>query len=114
MKDNRTQHRRPVSFFVNKYVGGTPYLCRAVNLSEHGMLLHKLFEPAHEPGPVELEFMLPGTTTVIRLRGQVLAEGPAVRAHGVRFTLLSCEAQDLLAAFQSDETTSADAESVAL
>ena len=96
MIDHRQQRRRPVNLLVNKYVDGTPHLCRAVNLSRSGMLLHKIGEPAIEPGPVELEFVLPEIDRVVRLRGQVLAETSAVRAHAVRFTYLSAEVQELL------------------
>lgn len=96
MIDHRQQRRRPVNFLLNKYVDGTPHLCRAVNLSSAGMLLHKIGEPELAAGTVELEFVMPDTDTVVRLRGQVLSELPSARAHAVRFTYLSREVQELI------------------
>lgn len=112
MPDQRQQRRRPVSFLLNKYIDGVPHLVRAVNLSRGGMLLHKMGEP--EPrrravaeradladrvdagaGQVELEFIVPESQVVVRLRGQVLTEAGA-RAHAVRFLDVPSEIQPLI------------------
>lgn len=99
MPDQRQHRRRPVSFLLNKYVDGVPHLVRAVNLSQGGMLLHKVGEPeprqAQPPGQVELEFIVPESQVVVRLRGQVLTEAGA-RAHAVRFLDVPSEIQPLI------------------
>lgn len=108
MPDQRQHRRRPVSFLLNKYVDGVPHLVRAVNLSRGGMLLHKVGEPEPRvgkdgrdgrpvdfPGQVELEFIVPESQVVVRLRGQVLTEVGA-RAHAVRFLDVPSEIQPLI------------------
>ena len=97
--EQRRERRMPIDILLNKYVGGEPHVCRAVNISSGGMLLYKVFEPELEPGEVSLEFQLPGSRRVLRADGVTLAEHPWARAHGVRFTRMAAEDRELLDRF---------------
>ncbi len=99
MGDRRREQRTSIDLLINKYIGGDPHLCRAVNVSRRGMLLHKVFEPDLPMGEVTVEFQLPGEERVIRARGVVLAEHQWARAHGVRFTCIAPEDAALIDAF---------------
>src|SRR5262245_39558305 len=91
MRDRRREHRTSIDLLVNKYISGEPHLCRAVNLSRRGMLLHTMFEPDVPRGEVMLEFPLPGLERVVRVSGTTLAEHRWARAQGIRFTHLDPE-----------------------
>ena len=95
-REKRSERRMPVDIVLNKYINGEPHLCRAINLSRGGMLLRKIFEPDVPHHAVLLEFMLPGSESVIRAEGMALTAGPGARAVGVRFTQMSAEATQLL------------------
>ncbi len=99
MRDRRREQRTSIDLLVNKYIAEEPHLCRAINLSRRGMLLHKVFEPDLPMGEVTIEFQLPGDDHVIRAAGIVLAEHQWARAHGVRFTSLAPEDALLIDAF---------------
>ena len=60
MTDRRTSTRHHLDVFFNKFLDGHPYLCRAVDISENGILCDVFTEPAtrHESFPLELR--LPG------------------------------------------------------
>ena len=47
--DLRQDVRVSIDILLNKYVKGRPYLCRATNLSRHGLLVHR--HRAGAPGP---------------------------------------------------------------
>ncbi len=100
--DRRRDARHTIDLLVNKYVGGDPHLCRAVNLSRRGMLLYKVFEPDLPVGEVEIEFQLPGEDRVRRLAGVTFAEHPWARAHGVRFTRISDGDAEAIEAYLAD------------
>ncbi len=76
---------RGVDFWVNKYIGDDPYLCRAVNLRPTAIVLRRLRDPDQPLGEVTLEFQLPGDEQLVRCRGLVFAEDPSARTQGIRF-----------------------------
>lgn len=99
IRDYRREARKPIDIVLNKYINGEPHLCRAVNLSRGGMLLHKIFEPDLPHHAVLLEFQLPGCERVLRAEGTTLMESPSARSVGVRFTRMSQETSQLLEAY---------------
>ncbi len=70
MSERRGTQRKPVDVFFNKYLGGHPHLCRALDVSESGMQVVVLSEPdgAMESFPMELR--LPGDTKTLWLWGR--------------------------------------------
>ena len=102
MRDRRKHHRSSIDLLVNKYVGDQPHLCRAVNISRRGMLVHKIFEPDLPIGEVEIEFQLPGDEKVIRVHGVALAEHRESRTQGLRFSQLAPEDAILIDAWLAD------------
>src|SRR5262245_32036446 len=98
--NRRTDERRSVDVFVNRFLNGYPYLCRATDISRSGMRLWPLIEPMNEtPRFMGLQFQLPGRTDVITASGEAVfaeADGGAV---GVRFTRLPANAVDLIDRF---------------
>jgi hypothetical protein len=101
--DLRRQRRTPIDILVNKYIDGEPHVCRAVNLSSGGMLLYKVFEPDVPHRDVSIEFQLPGSQRVLRADGVTLTEHRWARAHGVRFTRIAQEDEELIDRFLSGE-----------
>ena len=62
----RNDPRVETSFYLNKVVGGVPYLVRATNLSRSGLHIHKLLEPTLDSGtPTAVEFALPNSSQVV-------------------------------------------------
>ena len=59
--EKRRGARCRVETMVNKYIGGYPYACRLVNLSNGGMLVEKVSEPLHSSKAYPVEIGLPGT-----------------------------------------------------
>jgi hypothetical protein len=102
-KDNRADRRMPVDILLNKYIDGEPHTCRAVNISQGGMLLYKVFEPSIDHSDVSLEFQLPGSQRILRVDGITLSEHRWARAHGVRFTCMSDDDRELLHQFLRGE-----------
>lgn len=95
--DHRLELRAPVDMLLNKYVAGTPHVCRASNISRGGMLIHKLLEP--EKNGIEvvgLQFQLPNSDRIITAAGRIVFEHPWIRATGIRFTNLSEEHRGLI------------------
>jgi hypothetical protein len=60
MTDRRRHPRRHVDLFFNKFLDGHPYLCRAVDLSERGLLAVTYTEPEVLAESFPLELRLPG------------------------------------------------------
>ncbi|MBW2732105.1 MAG: PilZ domain-containing protein [Deltaproteobacteria bacterium] len=94
--DERVDFRVPVDLLLNKYVRGRPYLAKATNISRRGLLMHRLFEPENEERSVGLQFMLPGTDRVITCAGRVIYTDEQTETHGVKFTHIAPEHQELL------------------
>jgi hypothetical protein len=82
---------------LNKYVSGTPHVCRASNISRGGMLVHRLLEPEREGiEVVGLQFQLPGQDRVVTGAGRIVFRHPWLSATGICFTSLSKEHRELI------------------
>ena len=91
MSNQRKKARAPLDVYLNKYVGGVPYMARANDISADGLSLAHLIEPQHHRKRVGLQFQLPGTDEVIYAEGEIVREwlGDSTEGSGVRFTLLT-------------------------
>ena len=91
MSNKRRRMRAPLDVFLNKYVGGIPYMARGRDISSDGLSLAHLIEPQHKRKRVGLQFQLPGTDEVIYCEGEVVREwtGKAIKRSGIKFTLLA-------------------------
>jgi hypothetical protein len=92
MTDHRRKARAPLDIYLNKYLGGVPYMARTANISPEGLSLSRLIEPTHAGKRVGLQFQLPGSEEVIYAEGEVVREwvGASRReGAGIRFTLLT-------------------------
>ena len=98
-ENKRLDQRVPVDIILNKYIKGRPYLCRASNLSRHGLLVHRIHEPQNKEHHVGLQFQLPGDGRVITCAGEITYEHDWVSAHGVQFTSITPEHQHLIDEF---------------
>jgi len=106
MSDKRKAKRAPIDIYLNKYMGGVPYLTRASDISQDGLSLAQLIEPQHTARRVGLQFQLPGSEEVIYAEGEVVREwaelDAASREHsGVRFTLLTERHRRMIDAYVS-------------
>ncbi|WP_224362990.1 PilZ domain-containing protein [Hyalangium versicolor] len=106
MSDKRKAKRAPIDIYLNKYMGGVPYLTRASDISEEGLSLAQLIEPQHNARRVGLQFQLPGSEEVIYAEGEVVREWAELdRARhersGVRFTLLTERHRQMIDAYVS-------------
>ena len=106
MSDKRRQKRVPLDIYLNKYMGGVPYMARTADISPEGMRLARLIEPEHRGRRVGLQFQLPGSDEVIYAEGEVVREWVEARdgagaesGSGVRFTLLTERHRRLIDAF---------------
>jgi hypothetical protein len=94
MSDKRKARRAPLDIYLNKYMGGVPYMSRAADISQEGLSLARLLEPQHEAKRVGLQFQLPGSEEIIYAEGEVVREWVEASTSqrersGVRFTLLT-------------------------
>ncbi len=94
MSEKRKNTRVPLDIYLNKYMGGVPYMARASDISPEGVSLARLIEPEHDSRRVGLQFQLPGSEEVIYAEGEVVREwveaSPSRNERsGVRFTLLT-------------------------
>jgi hypothetical protein len=90
--EKRKKSRVPIDIYLNKYVGGVPYMVRAADISADGVSLAHLIEPQHGRKRVGLQFQLPGSEEVIYAEGEVVREwlsSNAADGSGIRFTLLT-------------------------
>lgn len=106
MSDKRKTKRVPLDIYLNKYMGGVPYMARASDISQEGLSLARLIEPQHEGKRVGLQFQLPGSDEVIYAEGEVVREWADLDARrrakenaGVRFTLLTDRHRKLIDAY---------------
>lgn len=60
MNERRRFPRKSVDVFLNKFIGGHPHLCRAVDISERGIKLVTYHEPRTHMRSFPLEIRLPG------------------------------------------------------
>jgi hypothetical protein len=94
--DLRQDVRVSIDILLNKYVKGRPYLCRATNLSRHGLLVHRVHEPLSREHSVGLQFQLPDDDRVITCAGEVVFEHDWLKANGIRITAIAPEHQALI------------------
>ena len=88
---NRTDNRKHLDIYMNKYVNDDAYMVRSADISTTGMYLHKLIEPDLDEGTmVSLEFRLPNSDEVIWARGTVMRESRrwGTDGIGIWFTIL--------------------------
>lgn len=60
MHERRRFPRKAVDVFLNKFIGGYPHLCRAVDISAGGIQLVGFNEPETRMESFPLELRLPG------------------------------------------------------
>lgn len=106
MSDKRKAKRAPIDIYLNKYMGGVPYMTRASDISQDGVSLAHLIEPEHHARRVGLQFQLPGSEEVIYAEGEVVREWAELDAaprelSGVRFTLLTERHRRMIDAYVS-------------
>src|SRR5678809_1280239 len=90
MAEKRRRARAPLDVYLNKYVGGVPYMARGKDISRDGLQLAHLIEPSLGAKKVGLQFQLPGSDEVIYAEGEVVrewVEAENAQTDGVRFTL---------------------------
>ncbi len=97
MFDRRREKRRPLDVYFNKYVDGYPHLCRAVDVSQGGMLASNLFEPAHTPSAFPVEVQLPDEPAGLWIWARRVGRRDGKEA--VRFVSMSEEDSARLAAY---------------
>jgi PilZ domain len=105
MNDKRRSTRAPLDIYLNKYVGGVPYLARAADISPEGVRLARLIEPEHRGRRVGLQFQLPGSEEVIYAEGEVVREwvqGPRAEGSSIRFTLLTERHRRMIQSYVSE------------
>lgn len=93
MSERRRNERKPVDLFFNKFLDGHPYLCRAVDLSERGMLAVTYTEPDVRAESFPLELRLPGQKRSLWVWARTARRGE--RHHAIEF--LRMEPKDRLA-----------------
>lgn len=103
MSSCRKSPRVAVDVFVNKFIDGTPYLCRTTDISAEGIYVGALIEPEHgaaneNPGSIGLQFQLPGTDEVIYAEGEIVRaqQRKRTQGYGIRFTHLARRHQMLI------------------
>jgi hypothetical protein len=83
MSDRRHHPRQQVDLFFNKFLDGHPYLCRAVDLSENGLLALTYTEPAVRAESFPLELRLPGQKRSLWVWARTARRGD--RHHAIEF-----------------------------
>ncbi|MBS2029204.1 MAG: PilZ domain-containing protein [Deltaproteobacteria bacterium] len=104
MSSCRKSPRVALDIFLNKFIEGTPFLCRSTDISAEGMYVGTLIEPTldaaneTEGGTVGLQFQLPGTEEVIYAEGEIIRSQQRKRAvgYGIKFTHLARRHQALI------------------
>ena len=86
MHERRHDQRRSFDVFFNKFLDGHPYLCRAVDLSQTGLLCEVFTQPEtlHDAFPIELE--LPGIARRLWVWGHKVRK--AGKREAIRFASL--------------------------
>jgi hypothetical protein len=114
MSEKRKAKRVPLDIYLNKYMGGVPYMARASDISQEGLSLARLIEPQHQGKRVGLQFQLPGSEEVIYAEGEVVREWAELdtrrrqnEASGVRFTLLTERHRKMIDAYVERQPGSA-------
>jgi hypothetical protein len=94
MPDRRHAQRLPFDVFFNKFLDGHPYLCRAVDISETGILCDVFTEPEthHESFPLELR--LPDDQRTLWVWGRRIRS--AGKREAIRFLALHTDDRAVL------------------
>lgn len=104
------QHRRvDLDVYVNKIVGDEPHMVRVRDISESGLYLYKLLEPALDnEGHVGLELKLPHTDEIIWAVGEVVREDDNRLIDGVaiRFVRIAESDRQLISEYVAGRTAS--------
>jgi len=97
MSERRHTKRLPFDVFFNKFLDGHPYLCRAVDISESGILCDVFTAPAtrHESFPIELR--LPGEQRSLWVWGRKIRT--AGKREAIRFLALHMDDRAMLDRF---------------
>lgn len=95
--DRRVSKRTPVDLFMNRFLGGLPYLCVARDVSHTGMRLRTLLGPQLPNHFVGLQFQLPGNNDVLTASGEVVREGS--EEVSIRFTHMPAASRQALEQF---------------
>lgn len=93
--DRRKSHRTAVDLYMNRYLDGEPFMCRATDISRTGIRLEPLIEPDRPHRYMGLEFRLPGSDRVITASGEAVVDLRG-RTVGIRFTRIAPEHADLI------------------
>jgi len=104
MAEKRRRARAPLDVYLNKYVGGVPYMARCKDISRDGLQLAHLIEPSLGAKKIGLQFQLPGSEEVIYAEGEVVREwvgSDAADGSGVKFTLMTRRHQELIEQYVS-------------
>jgi c-di-GMP-binding flagellar brake protein YcgR len=105
MSSCRKNPRVALDIFMNKFVEGTPFLCRTTDISAEGLYVGSLIEPTidgaaneTEGTTIGLQFQLPGTEEVIYAEGEIVRSQQRKRArgYGVKFTHVARRHQQLI------------------
>jgi len=83
MSERRRHTRQQVDLFFNKFLDGHPYLCRAVDLSEKGLLAVTYTEPELRAESFPLELRLPGQKRSLWVWARTARRGE--RHHAIEF-----------------------------
>ncbi|MGC4065974.1 MAG: PilZ domain-containing protein [Polyangiaceae bacterium] len=93
MSERRRFQRQQVDLFFNKFLDGHPYLCRAVDLSEKGLLAVTYTEPDVRAESFPLELRLPGQKRSLWVWARTARRGDS--RHAIEF--LRIDPKDRLA-----------------
>jgi hypothetical protein len=89
MPERRHTTRRPIDMFFNKFLDGHPYLCRAVDISRHGILCDVFTEPSTLQQSFPIELRLPGEERTLWVWGRKLRV--AGKREAIRFIALHAD-----------------------
>ena len=106
MSERRKGARAPLDVYLNKFVGGVPYMARTRDISSEGVSLAHLIEPRHTRKRVGLQFQLPGSDEVIYCEGEIVREWSGdkfAERSGIRFTLMTERHRKLIEGYVAEQ-----------
>lgn len=110
VSERRRRPRARIAIAVRQVVGDEEFLCQAANINTQGMFLAKVHEALH---PTEskcwLEFSLPGSDQLIRIKGELVWQEQHAHYHlmAVRFALIAPSHQRLIERYGRGEPLAA-------
>jgi PilZ domain len=93
-EERRSTDRRSADLFFNKFLGGQPYLCRTVDVSERGALVETFAEPEWPAGRFPLELRVPESRQTLWLWARCVRR--VGRHQALEFVSMSVAAQQHL------------------